>query len=73
LKGASHAASTPLTRGLATRRRSVVDLHRLAGEKFPQSERFELSSQLRRAAYSVPANIVEKFARRHRRQRLHFF
>jgi four helix bundle protein len=39
---------------------------------FPATERYELSSQARRAAYSVAANIVEGFARRTPRDRLHF-
>ena len=49
-----------------------IKLHVLTIEQFPALERFELGSQLRKAAYSVPANIVEGFARRHKRDRLHF-
>ena len=49
-----------------------IKLHVLTTEKFPSFEKFELGSQLRKAAYSVPANIVEGFARRYRRSRLHF-
>ena len=40
-----------------------IHLHQFA-KTFPSEERFELGSQMRRAAYSVPANIVEGFARR---------
>src|SRR5687767_10800134 len=39
---------------------------------YPTIERYELSSQSRRAAYSVAANIVEGFGRRTPRDRLHF-
>ena len=49
-----------------------IDLHRLTKERFPIDERFALTSQLRRAAYSVAANIVEGVARRSAKERAHF-
>jgi len=49
-----------------------IKLHLLSHKSFPGFERFELGSQLRRAAYSVVANIVEGFSRRQGKDRLHF-
>jgi four helix bundle protein len=49
-----------------------IKLHLLTLNHFPAFEKFELGSQLRRAAYSVPGNIVEGFARRSRKSRLNF-
>jgi four helix bundle protein len=49
-----------------------INLHKLTIKSFPPFERYELGSQLRKAAYSVPANIAEGYGRRHRRDRLHF-
>jgi len=39
---------------------------------FPKDEVYGLTSQLRRASYSVPANIVEGSSRESRRDYLHF-
>jgi four helix bundle protein len=42
-----------------------IEVHHLTYERFPRSERYELGSQMRRAAFSVAANIVEGVAREH--------
>ena len=42
-------------------------------KKFPSEEKFGLTSQLRRAAISVPSNIVEGFKRRGVKDSLNFY
>jgi four helix bundle protein len=48
-----------------------IDLH-LLSRSFPPIERFELASQLRRSAFSVPANIADGFGRHAPREKLQF-
>jgi four helix bundle protein len=45
----------------------VLDIYRIT-ESFPERERFGITSQLRRAAASIPANIAEDFGRRSTRE-----
>ncbi len=41
-------------------------------EKFPSNEIFGLTSQMRRAAVSIPSNLAEGFARKSKREFLQF-
>jgi len=50
----------------------VLPSYRLS-EHFPQKETYALTSQLRRAAMSVPANIAEGFKKRGVRDKLRYF
>ena len=50
-----------------------IEVHRLTHQRFPAHERYELGSQIRRAAYSVAANIVEGTAREHDKEKCRFF
>lgn len=49
----------------------VIAVYELT-RKFPKEELYGLTAQLRRAAYSVPANIAEGSARESKRDYLHF-
>jgi len=50
-----------------------IEIHKLTRQKLPAFEQVELGRQIRRAAYSVPANIAEGNSRLHARDIAHFF
>lgn len=41
--------------------------------KYPQSEIYAMTNQMRRAAYSIPANIAEGFGRFGTKEKLQFY
>ncbi len=50
----------------------VIGTYRIT-ERFPRHEQFGLTSQLRRAAVSVPANIAEGFKKRGKADKCRFY
>jgi four helix bundle protein len=50
----------------------VLSIYQITKE-FPRSEMYGLTSQIRRAAVSIPANIAEGFRRKGKRDKAHFF
>jgi len=49
----------------------ALEVYRIT-EKFPKQEQYGLSSQFRRAAISISANIAEGYERQHRKEYLQF-
>ncbi len=49
----------------------VVEIYKIT-ELFPMEEKFALTSQIRRAAISVPSNISEGLARNTNKDKIHF-
>ncbi len=49
----------------------VTELYSVT-EKFPKTEMFGLTSQIRRAAVSMPSNIAEGYSRKHKPEYVQF-
>ncbi len=50
----------------------VLEIYRVS-EAFPSTERYGITSQLRRAAVSIAANVVEGFSKRGPADKLRYF
>ena len=50
----------------------IIDLVYEITSKFPSDERFGLAAHMQRTAISIPSNVAEGFARRHRKEYQHF-
>ena len=50
----------------------VMEIYKITSN-FPKDELFGLTSQMRRSAVSIPANIVEGYSRRSIKEKLNFY
>lgn len=48
-----------------------LEIYRLT-KKFPDEEKYGLSSQLRRSSVSIPSNIAEGYGRKGRQEYIHY-
>ena len=51
---------------------AITDLIYTITDKFPKTELFSLTDQMRRASISIPSNIAEGFSRKSKKEYLHF-
>lgn len=73
-QGPSEAADSQGFRKLTVWQKSyafVIGVYRYS-KTFPREEQFGLTSQLQRAAISIPANIAEGYERNHRKEYVQF-
>lgn len=50
----------------------VLEIYKMT-QNFPKEELYGLTSQIRRAAVSIPANFVEGFKRKSKKDKLRFY
>ena len=50
----------------------VLEVYKMT-KKFPSEEKFGITSQMRRSAYSIPANIAEGFKRPGAKDKIRFY
>jgi four helix bundle protein len=50
----------------------VLDIYKISSS-FPKEEVYGLTSQIRRAAFSIPANIAEGFAKKSNKDKMRFY
>lgn len=51
----------------------TLEIYKITRNHFPKDELYALTSQIRRAVVSVPANIVEGFYRKTKKEKLRFY
>ncbi|KKW17123.1 MAG: 23S ribosomal protein [Parcubacteria group bacterium GW2011_GWA1_50_14] len=49
----------------------AIEIYKLT-ENFPEAEKYGITSQIRRAAISIPSNIAEGYRRNHQKEKVQF-